>query len=176
MLLVRPFMAALAVTTIATTLAAQQNLPGALRNGGPRPGVAAWVATNPATLQLTAAQLRDVQARMALLEQDLQPLRSQVQALRTGRDFSSMTRSERHSVMMAAAALRGGMLTLMDSADTSVRAMLNPTQQAAFDAHNRTMMAGHCPGCRRNSTAAPMRMRGNGMRGRSGMMMGGRRM
>lgn len=162
--------------TFAATAVAAQNMPGALRNDGPRPGVAAWVATNPTDLQLTAAQLRQVQARMTQLEQELLPLRTQIQGLRTGRDFSTMTRSERHAVMMSAAALRGGMLTLMDSADANIRAMLNPTQQAAFDAHNRTLMGSHGMGRGPGSAAAPMRMQGNGMRGRGGMMMGGRRM
>jgi len=145
---------------------------GALAGGG----LALFLSTNPAALNLTSAQLTRIQAAHERTVQANAALRQQIQTATANRDLATLGLAERHALMVRVRGLRQQMQDNVDSATTVAIATLNTEQQRTLLALHQ--MRGGMGGGMRGGMMGGRGMRGGmmGGRGTRGGMMGGRGM
>jgi LTXXQ motif family protein len=152
----RPFALATAVATLATAAAAQQRprQPAASQTapapqaavpaptpmgrgrmgGGPElGGLAGWLASNPAGLDLTADQLTRIRAARDQVVQANAPLRTRLQAAYGNRDVRSMNPTERRALMDSTRTIREQMRQNAEQGRSAVTGILTPAQQQSLD-------------------------------------------
>jgi hypothetical protein len=162
--------------------ATPQDQPQAPMQAGPmRGGLAVFLSTNPTALNLTADQLRRIQAVHDRAVQANAALRQQIQTATANSDLSTLGLVERHALMVRVRGLREQMLDNIDSATTVALATLNTEQQRTLLAmHQMRAGMGRGMGMRGGAMGGPgvrgRMMRARGMRrgvGMGGMMQGG---
>lgn len=122
-------------------------------------GLAAWLAANPAELNLTPDQLTRIRAARDQVVSDDAPLRQQLQAAFANRDWRSMTPADRRALMDSTRTAREQLRANAERARTTVLGVLTPEQQQTFDrTHPRWRTGGPAQGPR-------------GGAGRGGMML-----
>jgi hypothetical protein len=134
--------------------------PRAMGRGLEMGGLAGWLASNPAELDLTADQLTRIRAARDHVVQENAPLRERLQAALAGRDLRTMAPADRRALMDSTRVIREQMRTNAEQGRTAVTGILTPAQQQILD---RTH-----PNWRTGASAMP------GPGGRGGRMMRGR--
>jgi hypothetical protein len=162
-----------------TPAAPQTPAPGSMRGGPMQGGLAGWLATNPADLNLTADQQTRLGQINQRLQQSLTPLHQQVEAATANRDVSTMTLAERHAFMVSNRELRERVRTTIDTAQSAAIAVLTPEQQQRVQAMHRGGTGGRMAmrgGMGGGMGGPPMMGQGHPMMGRGrGMMRAGMR-